>query len=187
LNQEVKLNTKKIINAAGHYADKIANMLDLQNFNLKRRRGQYIILEKSEIKTLNNHIIFLVPTIYGKGIIVAPMTNGHVLVGPTAQEGIALEDTRLIDFNYLKLLQKIGKKIIPKLDTTRICALTSGSRPICQETDDFIINYAKNNQNFINVAGIKSPGLTAAPAIALQVAQMLDLDNKKREEKTKNG
>lgn len=175
LNKDISFSCHKIINAAGHYADEVANMIGAQDFHLRTRRGQYCILEKTESKALNNHVIFLVPTIYGKGVIVAPMPDGHILVGPTAEENIAKEDTRLIDFKHLKVIQKLGKKIMPKLDVTRICKLTSGSRAICQETDDFVIRYAKNNQNFINVAGIKSPGLTSAPAIALQVADMINI------------
>lgn len=178
---EISFKCFKIINAAGHYADKIASMINAQDFNLKTRRGQYCILEKSEGEILNNHVIFLVPTIYGKGVIVAPMPDGHILVGPTAEDNVPKADTRLIDFKHLKMIEKLGKKIIPSLDFKRISKLTSGSRPICQETDDFVISYAKNNQGFINVAGIKSPGLTAAPAIALQVADMIG--NKRKEQK----
>lgn len=172
--KEISFRTKNVINAAGHYADEVAKMINAQDFHLKTRRGQYCILEKTEAKTLNNHVIFLVPTIYGKGVIVAPMPDGHVLVGPTAQDNIAKADTRLIDFKQLKIIQKLGKKIMPKLNVNRISKLTSGSRPICQETDDFVISYAKDNQNFINIAGIKSPGLTAAPAIAIEVADMIE-------------
>lgn len=179
-NKEVIFNCQKVVNAAGHYADEIANMVKSQDFHLKTRRGQYCILEKTEAETLNNHVIFLVPTIYGKGVIVAPMPDGHILVGPTAQDGIPKEDARLIDFKELKVIQKIGKKIIPKLNVNRISKLTSGSRPICVETDDFFIRSARHTPHFINVAGIKSPGLTAAPAIALQVADMI---GKKRKEK----
>lgn len=181
--KEVEFTCNKVINAAGHYAEDIAKMVKAQDFNLIRRRGQYCILEKSEMQMLNNHVIFLVPTIYGKGVIVAPLPDGHVLVGPTAQENIAKEDTRLIDFKQLKTVQKLGQKIIPKLNMERISKLISGSRPICQETDDFVIRYAMHNQRFVNVAGIKSPGLTAAPAIALQVADMIDLNKERKEEK----
>lgn len=173
-NQLIHFNTKIVINCAGHYSDEIANMIGSQDFHLTARRGQYCILEKTEANVINNHVIFLVPTIHGKGIIVAPMLDGHVLVGPTAEENIAKEDTRLISLEKVADIKEIGKKIIPSLNTERVTKVISGSRPICKETNDFIIEYAKNNHNFINISGIKSPGLSAAPAIALHVSEMVE-------------
>lgn len=172
--KKVIFTTKYIINAAGHYADEMANLINCQDFSLKARRGQYCILEKTENNIINNHIIFMVPTIHGKGVIVAPMLDGHILVGPTAQENIAKTDTRLITIKDIKLIHKIGLKIIPTLNINKTCTVMSGSRSICIETDDFFIKTASNNSNFINVAGIKSPGLSSAPAIALLVANTIN-------------
>ncbi len=172
-DKKVTFFANQVINAAGHYADQIAEMINAQNFHLKTRRGQYCILEKTESKNINNHVIFLVPKTFGKGVIVAPMPDGHVLVGPTAEDNVAKEDTRVVDLTLVPKIQALGQKIIPKLNINRISKIQSGSRPISQETDDFVIEYAKNNQNFINVAGIKSPGLSSAPAIALKVADMI--------------
>lgn len=171
---QVNFSAKVVINCAGHYADEIANMIGAQDFHLTAKRGQYNILEKTESNVINNHVIFLVPTIHGKGIIVAPMMDGHLLVGPTAEENIAKADTRLVSLSKVEVIKKIGKKIIPSLNVNRITKIFSGSRPICQETDDFVIEQAKTNQKFINVAGIKSPGLSAAPAIALYVSEMVE-------------
>lgn len=172
-DKKVFFIAKQVINVAGHYADQIAQMIDDQDFHLKTRRGQYCILEKTEANILNNHVIFLVPTKYGKGVIVAPMPDGHILVGPTAEDNVPKEDTRLIDLSLVPKIQALGQKIIPKLKVNRISKIQSGSRPIVEETDDFVIEYAKGNQNFINIAGIKSPGLTSAPAIAVKVADMI--------------
>lgn len=166
-------NSKYVINCAGHYSDDIAALLDSKDFTLKTRRGQYSILEKTESKMLNNHIIFLVPTIYGKGVIVAPTLDGHVLVGPTAVENVAKEDTRLVTIDEVEKIATLGKKIMPNLNMKKVCKIISGSRPISVETDDFIIKPSSKNKNFIIVSGIKSPGLSAAPAIALEVANMI--------------
>jgi glycerol-3-phosphate dehydrogenase len=173
-SQKERYRSKLVVNAAGHYADVIARMIDDHDFSLKARRGQYRILEKTERGIINDHILFMVPTIHGKGVIVAPMLDGHLLVGPTAEEGIAKEDTRLITMNKFEEVGQIGKKIIPSLRLEKTCSVVSGSRPICIETGEFWIAASSKDPRFINVAGINSPGLSSAPAIAHQVIALVE-------------
>jgi glycerol-3-phosphate dehydrogenase len=162
-----------VINAAGHYADVIAGMIGDQDFSLRTRRGQYRIIEKSERSMINDHILFMVPTIHGKGVIVAPMLDGHVLVGPTAEEGIAKEDTRLITMEKFAEVATIANRIIPGLRMERTCMVFSGSRSICVETDDFWIAASSKDKRFIHVAGIASPGLSSAPAVAGEAVALI--------------
>ena len=176
INQHAQVETYRagfIINAAGHYADVIAGMINDRDFSLRTRRGQYRVLEKTERYMINDHILFMVPTIHGKGVIVAPMLDGRVLVGPTAEEGVAKEDTRLITVEKFEEVAVIAKKIIPGLRTERTCFVFSGSRSICVETDDFWIAASSKDKRFINVAGIASPGLSSAPAVAREVVGIL--------------
>jgi len=162
-----------IVNAAGHYADVIAGMINDKDFSLRTRRGQYRVIEKTERYMINDHILFMVPTIHGKGVIVAPMLDGHVLVGPSAEEGIAKEDTRLITMEKFEEVATIAKKIIPGLRTERTCFVFSGSRSICVETDDFWIAASSKDKRFIHVAGIASPGLSSAPAVAQEAVALI--------------
>jgi glycerol-3-phosphate dehydrogenase len=162
-----------IINGAGHYADVVAGMIQDKDFTLKARRGQYCVIEKTERGIINDHILFMVPTIHGKGVIVAPMLDGHLLVGPTAEEGIAKEDTRLVSMEQFEELAVIAKRIVPSLRMEKTCCMFSGSRSICIETDDFWIAPSSKCRRFINVAGISSPGLSAAPAIAHGVIALI--------------
>ena len=162
-----------IVNAAGHYADVIAGMINDKDFSLRTRRGQYRILEKTERHMINDHILFMVPTIHGKGVIVSPMLDGHVLVGPTAEEGIAKEDTTLITMEKFEEVAAIAKKIIPALKTERTCFVFSGSRSICVETDDFWIGASSKDKRFIHIAGIASPGLSSAPAVAQEAVALI--------------
>jgi glycerol-3-phosphate dehydrogenase len=171
-------HSRFIVNAAGHYADVIADMIDDRDFSLKARRGQYRILEKTERHTINNHILFMAPTIHGKGVIVAPMLDGHLLVGPTAEEGVAKEDTRLVTVEKFEEIGTIGRKIIPSLRMEKTCGVMSGSRSICVETEDFVIRPSSKDRRFIHVAGISSPGLSAAPAIARQVISFIKAQTK---------
>jgi len=163
---------KNIVNAAGHYADVIAEIAGYPDFKQKVRRGEYRILSRSESHFINS-IIFMVPTIHGKGVIVAPMLDGHILVGPTAEEDVPKNETRLVTREKYDEIGKIGNKLIPGLRLEKTIMTLSGSRPIDIETDDFVIKYAKDNKHFINVAGMQSPAIASAPAIAIEVANLL--------------
>jgi glycerol-3-phosphate dehydrogenase len=172
-SQSAGYGAKFIINAAGHYADVVAAMIQDKDFTLKTRRGQYRVIEKTERDIINDHILFMVPTIHGKGVIVAPMLDGHLLVGPTAEEGIAKEDARLISMEQFEQIGVIAKRIVPSLRVEKTCSMFSGSRSICVETNDFWIAASSKDQRFIHVAGISSPGLSAAPAIAHGVVGLI--------------
>jgi glycerol-3-phosphate dehydrogenase len=165
--------SKFIVNAAGHYADVVAGMIQDNDFTLKARRGQYRVIEKTERGIINDHILFMVPTIHGKGVIVAPMLDGHLLAGPTAEEGIAKEDTRLITMEQFQAIGEIARRIVPGLRVEKTCSVFSGSRAICVETGEFWIATSRKDQRFIHVAGISSPGLSAAPAIAREVIALI--------------
>ncbi|WP_339020178.1 type 2 glycerol-3-phosphate oxidase [Spiroplasma endosymbiont of Atherix ibis] len=165
-----KYNSKMIINCAGHFADVISKMAGYDEYKLDTRRGEYIVLKKSKDNYVDN-IVFLVPTIWGKGVIVAPTIDGNILIGPTSQEGVGKDETSLITDEKEKLIMDIGKKIMPGLDYSKMTKRFSGSRPIYKKTNDFYIEFAKNNKNFLNVAGMKSPAIAAAPAIAEYVIE----------------
>ncbi|MDE5949689.1 MAG: type 2 glycerol-3-phosphate oxidase [Malacoplasma sp.] len=172
VNYEEKINTKYIINAAGHYADSIAELAGYPDFKQTTRRGEYRILDRSQSGIVNS-ICFMVPTIHGKGVIVAPMLDGHVLVGPTAEEGVDKEDTRLVTKEKFEYIGEIGKKIIPSIDMSKTIMTLAGSRPIDIKTNDFVIQFAKGNNHFLNVAGMQSPAIASSPAIALYVEKLL--------------
>ncbi|EGZ31543.1 type 2 glycerol-3-phosphate oxidase [Malacoplasma iowae] len=173
INNNDHIYSKNIINAAGHYADKVAELAGYGDFKQTTRRGEYRILDRS-LKGIVNSICFMVPTIHGKGVIVSPMLDGHILVGPTAEDGVSKEDTRLVTREKYNYIGDIGKKIIPSLDMSKTIMTLAGSRPIDIETNDFVIRYANKNKNFINAAGMQSPAIAAAPAIAIEISKLLN-------------
>ncbi|MGL5205862.1 MAG: type 2 glycerol-3-phosphate oxidase [Metamycoplasmataceae bacterium] len=172
INNKEKYHAKNIINAAGHYADTIAEIAGYPDFKQKTRRGEYIVLSRSERDKINS-IIFMVPTIHGKGVIVAPMLDGNVLVGPTAEENVPKADTRVITKEKYDFIKNIGSNLVPGLDFNESVMRMAGSRPIDIATNDFVIQYAKDNNKFINAAGMQSPAIASAPAIAIEVADLL--------------
>ena len=188
VNHSEKIQTRYVINAAGHFADEIAKLAGYPDFKQTTRRGEYRVLDRTQSGIVNS-ICFMVPTIHGKGVIVAPMLDGHVLVGPTAEEGVAKDDTRLVTKEKLEYISAIGKKIVPSIDMSKTVMTFAGSRPIDIKTNDFVIQFAKDNNHFLNVAGMQSPAIASAPAIALYVEKLLTKSglvlNKKEKFETK--
>jgi len=177
-DQEVKVD--HIINAAGVFADEIAKLVGANNFIIKPRKGEEYILDK-RLDNINNHIIFPTPTPTSKGILIIKTIEGSTMIGPTAEDTSDREDTSTTEEGLNKVLSFVRTMIhdIPKKD---IIASFAGIRPV-SDTNDFIIEESAKVPRFINAAGIQSPGLTAAPAIALMVVNILKTTGLKLEEK----
>ena len=167
------IKAKYVINCAGIFADKIANMIGDTSFKLIPRKGEYYLLDKTE-KKMVNHVLFQCPSPMGKGILVTPTAHGNVLMGPTALDldfDSKLDvDTTIEGLNEVKFSVN---GVIPQLTTRNVITSFAGLRAHrVGDDNDFIIAPSKENERFINVAGIESPGLTAAPAIARYVGKM---------------
>jgi glycerol-3-phosphate dehydrogenase len=160
--------TRVIINAAGLYADEIHNMAAEPEFTITPAKGEYWLLDKSE-GTRVNMVLFQCPTRVGKGVLVTPTVHGNLLVGP----GNIIADERddvSTTTDELEYVKNTAKKSVPDIDFSAVIRTFSGNRAHTEHSD-FIIKEAK--PGFIDLAGIKSPGLTAAPAIAKMVVEML--------------
>lgn len=167
------ISAKYIVNAAGHYADVLSKLANVDDFTQTTRRGEYRVLAKTESQYINN-IIFKAPTIFGKGVIVAPLLTGHVLVGPTALNGVPKQDTRLVTQDMYKHIGDIGHDMVPALRLHKTERTFAGSRPICVETNDFVIRHSKKNKKFVILGGMQSPAIASAPAIAKKAAKLLE-------------
>lgn len=163
-----KVQTRIVINAAGVYADTIAAMAGDTSFSIQPRRGEYILLDK-ECGEIVSHTIFRTPSKMGKGILVTPTVDGNLLTGPTSVDITDKEDNTTTAEGFDKIIKEALENVsnIPFGKTiTSFCGLrATGS------TGDFIINAPV--KGFINVAGIESPGLSSAPAIAEYVLQLV--------------
>lgn len=163
------LQSKRVINAAGLYSDKIAKMVGLEDFEILPRRGQYILLGKDQGKLVNN-VVFQVPTEKGKGILVTTTFHGNFMIGPNAEE-IEDKDALETTMESLEHIVETARKSIKNFDIRRSLTTFSGIRAVSSR-NDFIIEESKV-KGFINVAGIDSPGLTSSPAIAVRVVEIL--------------
>ncbi|MBF0299032.1 MAG: NAD(P)/FAD-dependent oxidoreductase [Oligoflexia bacterium] len=188
--------TKYIINAAGLFGDRISNMAGIFNFKITARKGEEYLLDK-KLKGLIKHIIFPLPTKTSKGTLVIPTLDGTIMIGPSAEDIDDKNDLKTSDEVYWQIFDK-AKQMIPAIHPKYLISTFAGNRPVPvrlvknsfgkyvkdinaststngNADDDFIIERT-STPGFINVAGIQSPGLTAAPAIAEKVLNILKED-----------
>ena len=158
-----------VINAAGLSADAISQMVGVDDFKITPRKGQEFLLDK-KTENVVNHIIFPLPAKTSKGVLVIKTSDGNPMVGPTAQDVDDKEDVSTTDDGLNEVLSSV-RKMVPSINDGDIIAYFAGLRPATG--DDFIIRHESRAPGFVNVAGIQSPGLTAAPAIAKMVCSML--------------
>lgn len=166
------VKAKIIINAAGVYADSIYNLIADSHFSIHPRKGQYYLLDKTA-KDLVNHVIFQCPTNLGKGVLVTPTVDENILLGPTS-ENLDIDSKEDLDttFKGLSFIREKVLKTTSKVMYKDVITSFAGLRAE-PSTGDFIIEESDQVQKFINVAGIKSPGLSSAPAIAEYVVELV--------------
>lgn len=173
-NHDEKLTSKIVINAAGLYADEVAQMVGINEFTITPRQGQYLLLDKDQ-GTLVNSVVFQTPTPISKGILVTRTYHGNLLIGPDA-ENILAKDYLDTTSKNVSVIIDTARKTLPTFDLRKVITAFAGNRAV-PSTGDFIIGESVV-KGFINVAGIESPGLTAAPAIALRVVELVGQTNR---------
>ena len=162
--------TKLVINCAGVHGDRIDQMVNEKSFEIMPNRGEYNLFDKS-VGDMVNTVVFGCPSSAGKGTVILPTVHGNLLLGPSADPIDNREDTRTT-FAGLTSINDHAKNTLREIGFHNVITSFSGIRAKVA-TQDFIIEKPKGKEDFINVAGIDSPGLTAAPAIAEYVVEMV--------------
>ena len=159
--------SRYVINAAGVWAQAVHEMAAPATFTIRPSRGQYFLLDKSEGSRVG-HVIFQCPGPNGKGVLVAPTVHGNLIVGPDATpvEGDDVSTTA----DGLAFVRDTALKSVPSVNFRESIRNFAGVRS-STDRGDFIIELAA--PHFLDLAGICSPGLTAAPAIAEYATQLL--------------
>jgi len=164
------VRSRWLVNAAGLGADLIDRMLGCSEFTVTPRRGQLMVFDKFARRLLT-HILLPVPTERTKGVLVSPTTWGNVLLGPTAEDLEDRTDTGTTGDGLARLLAA-GERILPALVDEEVTATYAGLRAATEHRDYQIRLHA--DLRYVTVGGIRSTGLTASPAIAEHVADLLD-------------
>lgn len=167
-----------VLNAAGVDAQAVHELAAPKTFTILPRRGQYYLLDKSEGDRVS-HIIFQCPSRAGKGVLVAPTVHGNLIVGPSS-EPVAGDDTAVTS-EGLAGVRSAASRSVPGVMFNQSIRNFAGVRA-STDREDFILEEAA--PGFIDLAGICSPGLSAAPAIAEYAVELLsqaELELEKKE------
>lgn len=157
-----------LINAAGNGAADISHMAGAEEFQMVWRQGNIVVLDKEPRALMP---LYPVPTPVSKGVIVTGTVHGNTVITATAavrEPG----DTQTYASDINTLLTG-ARKLVPDLDTRRVVRVFAGGRPVIQGTNDFFIGQSAVVPGLFQAAGIQSPGVASAPAIAERMEQVL--------------
>ena len=182
LTSKGRIETRLVINAAGLYADAVSRMAGDDSFTITPRKGEYIFFDKSVKKDLVNGVVFPTPSKISKGILVCTTTHGNTFIGPNAQGQEDKED-KATTLTGLNEIIASAKKLMPAMPMHASITQFSGLRAV-SSTGDFILGPSESVIGLIHAAGMQSPGLTAAPAVAEELVEMLRQNGEQLDPKT---
>ena len=167
------IHPRLVINAAGVFSDQIAEMANDRFFSIHPRKGELVILDKKKgpLVTRSMGLIDLSQaTSDTKGGGVMRTIDQNVLVGPDAYEQPMREDFSTHRENIDAILKK-HLPLIKGFAPSDVITYFAGIRAATYE-EEFIIERSEYVQNLIHAAGIQSPGLASAPAIAEEISRI---------------
>ena len=178
INDEIE--TKLIINCAGAHCDDVTNLLRESPYKVTTRKGEYFVLDHLN-GSFVNHVIYPTPTEKGKGVLAVPTVHGNVMLGPNSDDCDDKDDDAT--GTGLDFVRSRVSKTLKNIPFHKMIHTFAGLRPHI-DLGDFYIREDDQIAGFVHVAGIESPGLSAAPAIAKDVVDNIVLpkfDYKKKE------
>ncbi|WKY46917.1 NAD(P)/FAD-dependent oxidoreductase [Eubacteriaceae bacterium ES3] len=173
MTESSQYKTKYIVNAAGNHADDVAKLAGIEEYRMQPRHGDLLVFDR-DMRIKPQTVMFPCPGPDTKGIACIPTIHGNTIVGSTATMMNDKEDVS----NYKKGIEALIKgvhHILPELDERKIIRTFAGLRPVVLDhNNDFFIEISTVDQHFIHAAGIQSPGMASAPAIAERVRDLLN-------------
>ncbi len=164
----MEIKTKYIVNASGLYGDTVYKLAGGEGIEITAFKGEYFLLDKSQGE-LVSHVIFQCPTKEGKGIVVSPTVHGNLFAGPDFAQTFGKEDTST-QAKSLELIKQKALKSVPSINFGENIRNFAGLRAV--GGTDFIVGES-SIQGLYNAIGMKSPGLTSAAAVGLDLANQI--------------
>jgi glycerol-3-phosphate dehydrogenase len=164
------LRCRVVVNCAGLEADSVARMAGDDSFSILPRKGEFLVFEPPGGTPLEQ-ILLPVPTKRTKGVLVFPTVDGKVVSGPTA---VDLEDKRDWSVRPEAAAEILPKAcaMYPPLEGCQPIAAYAGLRPAGRDCN-YVVGVSRACARLVNVAAIRSTGLSASLGIAQRVAEIV--------------
>jgi glycerol-3-phosphate dehydrogenase len=151
-----------VVNCAGLFADEVARRFGDDSFAIAPRKGEFLVFPDTDPGLAE--ILLPVPTPRTKGILVFPTLDAHVCCGPTAVDMTDKSDWSVRE-EAVTALREQARGMLPRLAAEPLFAY-AGLRPAGANGENYVIGWSRYTDRLLNVAAIRSTGLTAALGIA---------------------
>lgn len=156
-----------VVNCAGLYGDEVAGD---RSFRISARRGEFAVFSEGSAE-LVRHILLPVPDNRTKGVLVFPTIYGHLCAGPSAIDQDDKEDWRPRQKELATVREKAAA-IFPEVTQLECVDSWAGLRPV-GHPHNYMVEWSTNNPHLLNVAAIRSTGLSACLGLSRHVMSLL--------------
>lgn len=180
VGEEFEVTAATVVNCAGLSSDTVAEMLGLDadklGYRLHLCKGDYFRVSGQPLVKM---LVYPVPRGAGLGIHLTPDMTGSVRLGPndyyvnSVSYNVESEEAEF---------RRDVKRFVPTIMEHELRPDQAGVRPKLQGPGegfrDFVIKHEMERGlfGFVNLIGIESPGLTAAPAIAEYISDICETE-----------
>jgi glycerol-3-phosphate dehydrogenase len=159
-----------VVNCAGLHADAVARLVGDDSFEIYPRKGEFFVFDPPDGRPLER-ILLPGPTKRTKGVLVFPTIDGRIVAGPTAHDQVDKDDWSVRDEARDEVLPK-ARTMLPALEGAEPVAVYAGLRPAGRDVN-YVIGPSRACPELVNVAAIRSTGLTASLGIGEHVTELL--------------
>lgn len=166
-----RVRARVVVNCAGLRADEVARLAGDESFDVYPRKGEFLVFDPPAGTALER-ILLPVPTKRTKGMLVFPTIDGKVVAGPTAVDGEDKDDWSVRPEAREEIMRAVTP-MWPPLEGAEPIARYAGLRPAGRGVN-YVIEASTTCRGLVNVAAIRSTGLTASLGIAEHVCGIAD-------------
>ncbi len=176
------ISCEYIVNASGASIDKLAAMVDADDFVVYPVRGYVAVLDK-KVSDMVTHEVHARPEAPGESNIITPTIHGNLFIGTPMKA--ARRGEKVTTREMARVALDNARRLVPDISEKDIIHDFSGFlmfRNWELGWHECVVGPSRNVPRFINVS-IGYPGVSAAPATSKEVVRLLEQEGLRLNEK----